>query len=121
MAMNSFQLFLNQIKSAPEPLRIKVLQIVFDIMMSYDKELLGETEIVRSRPKLLLCSLTTSLQGQRVSEFLMQVLEAEESNAVQAVICLGFAKMMLYGLVVDERVSNRWLGDKLFYLSDEEM
>jgi condensin complex subunit 3 len=34
----------------------------------------------------------------------MQILEAEESDAVQAVICLGFAKLMLYGLVVDERV-----------------
>lgn len=46
MAMNSFQLFLNQIKSAPEPLRVKVLQIVFDIMMSYDRDLLGENDIV---------------------------------------------------------------------------
>ena len=42
MAMNSFQLFLSQIKSNPEALRIKMLQIIFDILMSYDEELLGE-------------------------------------------------------------------------------
>lgn len=46
------------------------------------------------------------LQGQRVTTFLMQVLEAEDSKAVQAAICLGFAKLMLFGLVVDERVSD---------------
>ncbi len=48
MAMNSFQLFLSQVKSSPESLRLKNIQIVFDIMMSYEKDLLGENvEIVR--------------------------------------------------------------------------
>lgn len=42
MAMNSFQLFLSQVKNSPETLRIKNIQIVFDILMSYEKELLGE-------------------------------------------------------------------------------
>ena len=105
MAMNSFQLFLNQIKSSPEPLRIKVLQIVFDIIMSYDKELSVEKDVV-SLVFATFGVFLTILQGQRVTAFLMQVLEAEESNAVQAVICLGFAKLMLYGLVTDERVSK---------------
>lgn len=43
-------------------------------------------------------------KGQRVISFLMQVLEAEESKAVQALICLGLSKLMLFGLVTDERV-----------------
>ena len=38
----------------------------------------------------------------------MQILEAEESAAVQAVICLGLAKLMLYGLVVDDRVIEQF-------------
>ena len=41
MALSSFQLFLGQVKSFPESLRIKVLQIVFDIMMTYEKDLFG--------------------------------------------------------------------------------
>lgn len=40
MAMNSFQLFLSQVQSAPEDLKVKVLQVVFDILMVYDDELL---------------------------------------------------------------------------------
>ena len=35
----------------------------------------------------------------------MQVLEAEESKSVQALMCLGLAKLMLFGLVTDERVT----------------
>lgn len=34
----------------------------------------------------------------------MQVLETEESKPVQALLCLGLSKMMLFGLVTDERV-----------------
>lgn len=33
MALNSLQLFLSQVQSAPEVLKIRVLQIVFDILM----------------------------------------------------------------------------------------
>lgn len=35
----------------------------------------------------------------------MQVLEAEESMTVQSLMCLGLAKLMLFGLVTDERVT----------------
>ena len=41
----------------------------------------------------------------------MNVLETEESNAVQALICLGLCKLMLFGLVTDEKVL--WLSDDL--------
>lgn len=48
MAMSSFQLFLSQVKSAPEALRLKVLQVVFDILMTYEKDLLGGAEEIVS-------------------------------------------------------------------------
>ena len=48
MAMSSFQLFLSQVKSAPEVLRLKVLQVVFDILMTYEKDLLGGAEEIVS-------------------------------------------------------------------------
>ena len=41
MALNSFQLFISQIQSAPEVLRIRVLQIVFDILMVHEGDFLG--------------------------------------------------------------------------------
>lgn len=43
-------------------------------------------------------------QGGRVIEFLLQVLGNEESDKVQALICTGFAKLMLSGMISDERV-----------------
>jgi condensin complex subunit 3 len=41
MALNSFQLFLSQIQAAPEVLKMRVLQIVFDILMVHEGEFLG--------------------------------------------------------------------------------
>lgn len=41
MALNSFQLFLSQIQAAPEVLKLRVLQIVFDVLMVHDGEFLG--------------------------------------------------------------------------------
>ena len=48
MALNSFQLFIGQLQSAPEELRLKVLQIVFDIIIMYEFEILGRSEDVVS-------------------------------------------------------------------------
>lgn len=42
MALNSFQLFLGQIQTAPEILKIRVLQIVFDILIVHEGEFLGK-------------------------------------------------------------------------------
>jgi condensin complex subunit 3 len=39
-----------------------------------------------------------------VIEFLLQVLGNEESDKVQALICTGFAKLLLSGMISDERV-----------------
>ena len=47
LALNSFQLFFSQVKSSPESLRIRVLQAIFDIMMTYEKEMMsGEESVV---------------------------------------------------------------------------
>ena len=42
MAINSFQLFVNQLQSAPEVLKMRVLQIVFDILMVHDSAFLSQ-------------------------------------------------------------------------------
>lgn len=38
-------------------------------------------------------------------EFLTKVFETDESEKVQAVICTGLAKLMLSGMISDEKVS----------------
>ncbi|KIM91366.1 hypothetical protein PILCRDRAFT_810639 [Piloderma croceum F 1598] len=88
MATNSFQLFLGQIQSAPEILKIRVLQIVFDILMVHEGEFLGKG----------------SANGDRIIEFLLHVLDNTESEKVQALICMGLAKLMLAGMASEDRV-----------------
>ena len=38
MALSSFQLFLSQVQSAPEVLKIRVLQVIFDVLMVHDRD-----------------------------------------------------------------------------------
>lgn len=45
MALNSFQLFLSQVQAAPEVLKLRVLQIIFDILMVHDAEFLGKGNV----------------------------------------------------------------------------
>lgn len=53
LALNSFQLFMNQIaKAGSEPTRIRVLQIVFDILMMHDEHFLKDKENVRRLARL---------------------------------------------------------------------
>lgn len=37
-------------------------------------------------------------------EFLLHVLENEESAEAQAIVCVGISKLMLSGMISDERV-----------------
>ncbi|KAG2363036.1 nuclear condensing complex subunit [Suillus spraguei] len=71
MALNSFQLFLGQIQTAPEVLKIRVLQIVFDILMVHENDFLTK-------------------EG--------------ESDKVQALLCIGLAKLVLAGMICDDKV-----------------
>lgn len=90
MALSSFQLFLSQVQSAPEVLKVRVLQIIFDILMVHEGAFLGPG----------------SPNGEKIVEFLLQLLEAEEAERVQALLVVGIAKLMLSGMVTDERVSS---------------
>ncbi|KAI9511024.1 nuclear condensing complex subunit [Russula earlei] len=100
MALNSFQLFLSQVQTAPEVLKLRVLQVVFDVLMVHESDFLANA----------------SVGGGRVIEFLLQVLGNEESDKVQTLICTGFAKLMLSGMISDERVL---ISLALIYLSPD--
>ncbi|KAH9887359.1 nuclear condensing complex subunit, partial [Cubamyces lactineus] len=88
MALSSFQLFLSQVQSAPEVLKIRVLQIIFDILMVHEGAFLGPG----------------SPNGDKIVDFVLQLLEAEELERVQALLVVGISKLMLSGMVTDERV-----------------
>ncbi|KAI0941839.1 hypothetical protein AcV7_002413 [Taiwanofungus camphoratus] len=88
MALNSFQLFLSQIQSAPEVIKISVLQIVFDILMVHEGDFLGPG----------------SANGDRIVEYFLHLLEKEDSDQVQALLCIGISKLMLSGMITDDRV-----------------
>ncbi len=88
MALSSFQLFLSQVSTAPEVLKVRVLQIIFDILMVHEGVFLGPD----------------NPNGEKIIEFLLQLLDSDESERVQALLCVGIAKLMLAGMVADERV-----------------
>ena len=88
MALSSFQLFLGQVASAPEALKLRVIQIIFDVLMVHESAFLGPD----------------SANGDKIIEFILQLLENEEVEKVQALLCVGIAKLMLAGMVADERV-----------------
>ena len=46
MALSSFQLFVSQVQSAPEELKVQVLQVIFDLLFLYNQEFLGGSEDV---------------------------------------------------------------------------
>ncbi|KAH7096918.1 nuclear condensing complex subunit [Auriculariales sp. MPI-PUGE-AT-0066] len=89
MALQSFKLFLDQIQRASEEFQVRVLQIVFDMMMVHEAEFLGPRSIVG--------------EGKLI-EFLLHTFEHTESPKVQSVLSLGFSKLMLAGMVSDDRV-----------------
>ena len=109
MAINSFQLFLGQIQSAPGILKIRVLQIVFDILMVHEGEFLGKGS---ANVNFVFGSVVHLLkdwyleQGDRIIEFLLHVLDNDDSDKVQALICMGLAKLMLAGMASEDRVSR---------------
>jgi hypothetical protein len=59
----------------------------------------------------MLCVLKHYLfwrQGDRIIEFLLHVLDGDDSDKVQALICMGLAKLMLAGMASEDRVSWVW-------------
>ncbi|KAJ1311200.1 hypothetical protein OPQ81_009701 [Rhizoctonia solani] len=83
MTAGSYQLFVNQVQTASPELKKKVLPILYDlIMVHHDAEYLREPRMIN---------------------FLMHQLEDEEEE-IQAITCVGFAKLLLAGIVTDDKV-----------------
>ncbi|KIM46792.1 hypothetical protein M413DRAFT_23143 [Hebeloma cylindrosporum] len=88
MALSSFQLFLSQAQHAPGELKVQVLRVIMDLLIMYDQEFFGRSEDTATR----------------ILDFLLQVLEAEETPAAQAVLVTGLCKLLLAGMITEPRV-----------------
>ncbi|KAF8550579.1 hypothetical protein OG21DRAFT_1487659 [Imleria badia] len=74
VALNSFQLSLSQVQSSPEVLKTRVLHIVFDTLMVHEGDFFGASASLS-----FYCTCSTLL-------------------------CVGLAKLVLAGMISDERV-----------------
>ncbi|KAH9922432.1 nuclear condensing complex subunit [Fomitopsis serialis] len=92
--------FSRQVQAAPEVLKTSVLHIVFDILMVHEGDFLGPG----------------STNGDRIVTFLLHLLETEENEKIQALLCMGIAKLMLAGMITDQRVLKSLV---LVYVSPE--
>lgn len=109
MALSSFQLFLSQAQNAPSELKVQVLRIIMDLLIMYDQEFFARSaDNVRPRAhfeRFRLMSMSV-LQSAKILDFLLQILEAEESPEAQAVIVTGFCKLLLAGMITESRVNK---------------
>ncbi|KIR69079.1 condensin complex subunit 3 [Cryptococcus bacillisporus CA1873] len=100
MAANSFGLFIQQLNSADDVLKVKVCQIIFDLFLVHDIDTLVSK---------------TMVQPDKVVELIRHTLSLDIPE-VQAVACEGVAKLMLAGMISDEVVLQSLV---LLYFSPE--
>lgn len=53
MALGSFQLFLGQVQNAPEEVKLRVLQVIFDLLIMYDEEFFSRSDDIVSQRHFL--------------------------------------------------------------------
>ncbi|AAW41180.1 mitotic chromosome condensation-related protein, putative [Cryptococcus deneoformans JEC21] len=100
MAANSFGLFIQQLNSADDVLKVKVCQIIFDLLLVHDIDTLVSK---------------TMVQPDKVVELIRHTLSLDIAE-VQAIACEGVAKLMLAGMISDEVVLQSLV---LLYFSPE--
>ena len=111
MALSSFQLFFSQAQNAPTELKVQVLRIILDLLIVYDQEFFSRSEDVVSFycvTVFRICLITFS-QAKRITDFLLQMLDSNDSPEVQAVLCTGICKLLLAGIITDPRVGFPYL------------
>ena len=48
----------------------------------------------------------TISQAKRITDFLLQMLDSDDSPEAQAVLCTGLCKLLLAGIMMEPRVSS---------------
>ncbi|KAJ8516410.1 hypothetical protein ONZ45_g6279 [Pleurotus djamor] len=92
LAKDTFELFVKQFKSKnPTALKIRLKSLIFDIVMTYESQFLNDKKREETQAALLY-----GLQETGFSE-----ASSKEEDTLQALICMGLAKLILAGMITD--------------------
>lgn len=89
LATRSFGLFVSQIQAADDQLKVKIVQIVFDLLMVQDIQRL----------------VSESMSPDDINPLISLLLQ-QTALEVLAVACEGAAKLMLAGIIEDSTVRS---------------
>ena len=106
MAVGSFQLLLGQIQTSPEVIKIPAIRILFDILMVHEGAFLGKRDATVGYSLCASRVDTHDSQAENIVKFLLSLLGREDSPKVQALTSIGISKLVLSGMVSDERVCH---------------
>ncbi|KAG8963687.1 hypothetical protein FRC00_005396 [Tulasnella sp. 408] len=95
IALSSFTLFVQQAQVATEEIKKRCMETVFDLLMVYESEFFKAEH--------------------RIEMLLLQIMD-QDSPEVQAIACEGVAKLMLSGIVADDRLLRSLV---ILYLTPE--
>ncbi|KAG8831458.1 hypothetical protein FRC17_003121 [Serendipita sp. 399] len=91
MAVNSFGLFLNQVEKASPALQVRALQVIFDMLILYERDLM------KPRPGL-------ENPQEQIVEFLLGVLGSSDMESIQYTAALGLSKLLVTSVIDQDRV-----------------
>lgn len=91
---------MQQAQVATEEIKKRCMETVFDLLMVYESEFF---KAVGVEPGGIGTYLIPFLQEHRIEMLLLQIMD-QDSPEVQAIACEGVAKLMLSGIVADDRV-----------------
>lgn len=98
---------------APDPIRVIVLRVIFDLIVMYEREFFGKSAEMVCFPFAdleLRSNITNSpFQDSKLVAFFLSIMETELGKdescpEVLAVLCIGFSKFLLLGIVDDPKV-----------------
>lgn len=93
MALGSFELFSSECVRAPDPIRIVVLRVIFDLMLTYERAFFGKSAEMDSKLITFLLSIMDIELGKD-----------EPCPEVLALLCIGFSKLLLLGIVDNDKM-----------------
>ncbi|TFK38229.1 nuclear condensing complex subunit [Crucibulum laeve] len=86
LAIGSVGLFMSQIKSSPDELKLELIKTVFDTLMVHEQAFTKQ-----------------GIDLGPVTESLVNLIGTEADEKVQALLCMGVSKLVFNGMITDNR------------------
>ena len=109
MAAQSLQLFFNQISGAPTQFKLRLLQVVFDVLMVHESDFLSAGSGDNVSPIFpaiqgIIRLIAFQFESERIVVYFLDVLKADENAEIHACVCIGLAKLLLSGMITNSDV-----------------